>query len=233
MVTERGAVVALSHASDTFQDTDSGGIEAGDGVALHEEDLDITGDEGDGEQIDWPVLRESAEDSDNLLEGLLSTPKEEKPTGKGDDFSLDDLLTESLETIKESAAVKANRKKLKDTRLSKAERTAIEDKIRQWELAREWTPKASVAMFLQQTCKCGSIHSTFSGMFQRQTHRVSAIERWVPVTDIADSGLPREHKAHTQHVLLCADCAESEGYGDCQALNHVHISRIINPLKAH
>lgn len=232
-MTESRTGVAHSHASDTFLDTDGGGLEAGDALAIHEEDVEAEGFVGEDEGADVGLdLTAHASSAPDLLEGLLQQSVS-PAQAKGSDFSLDDLLTESLETIAESAAVKANRKKLKDTRLTKAEREAIEAKIRGWELAREWTPKASVAMFHLQKCYCGSVHSIFSGMFQRQSHRVSAIERWVPANDIADTGLPKEHKAHMTAVAVCIDCADSQGFGDCAHMHHTHISHIINPLKAH
>jgi hypothetical protein len=144
------------------------------------------------------------------LEELLRPTTAHKVAGE---FSLDDLLTESLDAINESAAVKAGRKKLRDTRTTSKERAEIEARIKEWELAREWKPAATVAMFHQQLCvHCFSNNRTFDGLFQRQVHRHSKINRWVRQAEVFDSGLDKEHKLHTSSVEVCEGCLEEQGF---------------------
>lgn len=151
----------------------------------------------------------------DTLEELLDAPRPGSPETKvkGDGFDLDALMEESMDQINASAAVKLGRKKLKDTRISNKERIEIEETIRKWELAREWKPAATAAMFQTQYCNhCGSIHSVFAGIFQRQVHRSSKIVRWVLTSAAVDEALPKEVKHSDKTTVMCVSCVQGMGF---------------------
>lgn len=131
------------------------------------------------------------------------------------DFSeLDDLLSESLTAIAETAAIKSARKRIQDHRLSGAELEEVQSTIKRWELSREWLPSANVAMFEAQVCTCcGSSSLHFKGYFQRQTGRISKAERWVAVdSDKQSPNLPKERKIMETSSPTCPACASLAGY---------------------
>lgn len=132
-----------------------------------------------------------------------------------DDFaSLEDLLNESMDSIKEAADIKARRQLLAKRGITKAERNENEEIVKSWELKREWTPKAAVALFDIQECShCGSKHSFYVGLYQRQTHKRSQIDRWILSTDTANAGLPKEIGTNTEHTPMCGQCIGEFGWG--------------------
>lgn len=142
------------------------------------------------------------------LEALLNEP----PVPPSGEISLDDLMAESMETIHASKAVKAARAKLKDTRTTNRERAELNEIIRKWELAREWKPQATVAMFSTQDCEnCGYVQGIFVGLFQREAHRHNHTTRWVIPSAVNDS-LPIERKENLTAVPMCLACVEDLGY---------------------
>ena len=129
-------------------------------------------------------------------------------------ISLDDLFAESLASLQEKADTKAARALLSNgTKLSTAERDAIQDSVRNFELKREWVAQAHVVMFSRQCCKsCGEFHSTFLGFFQRQVHKTSKVERWVASTRPTETTLPRESKYQDEMAEMCQECAFNIGF---------------------
>ena len=128
-------------------------------------------------------------------------------------INLDDLLTESLQEASERNTAREGRKALAEGRVSPEERAQVSRIVRTWEEKREWTPAAAVVMFSRQMCAgCGSFHKHFLGFFQRQTHRASRVDRWIPHTKPTDTVLPREAKYQDSVVECCEDCAEALGF---------------------
>jgi len=129
------------------------------------------------------------------------------------DFSLDDLLAESMTEKRKADEVKAGRVAIAKGGISKADSDAIQASIRSWEAKREWIPKAAVVMFSRQQClSCGSYHTQFLGWYQRQQHRSSSIQRWIASIKPTDSKLLRESKYKDSHTEMCEDCAEAIGF---------------------
>lgn len=126
-----------------------------------------------------------------------------------DELSLDSLLADSMKNVAQDKKLKESRQRLAKGGLSDSERSEIEAKVAEWELARLWNPAASVACFDVQVCQCGSKHEHFIGYFQRQLHKTSKIDRWVRVDRAAvmASTLPREIKRTEYPTEICADCA--------------------------
>lgn len=128
-------------------------------------------------------------------------------------ISLDSLLAESMAERRTAEEVKAARQVLAKGGLPASERDAIAKTVRQWEDRREWRPTAAVVMFTRQCCRaCGSYSTQFVGWFQRQTHRESHIDRWVPHIRPVDNGLPREAKYQDSYSEICENCAEHLGF---------------------
>lgn len=128
---------------------------------------------------------------------------------------LDALLAESILEKQQGAEVKKIRRKLADDKIAmpSQERKAIEAKVAEWDVKREWLPEAAVAMFTTQLCNwCGSRHSLFTGLLQRQRSRLSSVDRWVKVDANLLSGLPKETKHMTEHSDMCMSCIESHRY---------------------
>lgn len=210
------------HQTDTTEDFDAG-------QGFNNEDFDDVEEmirEDDTDDSDpTPPSSEFSKSGDmraiageDLLADIMGTaaPAPGKAKVAGASFDLDDLLAESIEEATASAAVKSGRKRLQDNRINKREREEIEAKIREWELAREWKPAASVRIFNTQTCThCYSENSTYAGLFQRQIHRSSKIMRWVLDVNGSGSndGLPKEHKSSTTEVTVCIDCCTQQGFG--------------------
>lgn len=128
-------------------------------------------------------------------------------------FSLDDLLAESMAEKRKADDVKVARVSVAKGGLSQADKDALTASIRSWEAKREWLPQAAVVMFARQQCLgCGQFHTQFLGWFQRQQHRTSKIERWIPSIKPHDDKLLRESKYQDSHAEMCEDCAEHLGF---------------------
>lgn len=135
----------------------------------------------------------------------------------GTDFAdLDALLAESVQIKRDQLAVKEARRTLSGPNasgMSPAERDSLKHTVLSWELQREWLPVAAVAAFDVQECKhCGSSSYHFNGIFQRQRHRTSKVDRWLRADDAMNHGLPREPKYYPEEVPLCSNCAPFAGY---------------------
>ena len=129
------------------------------------------------------------------------------------DFSdLDDLLAEAVELKSAAANAKAARKSLSAGLCSSAERAETEAKIREWESRTEWKAAAAVAMFNAQRCSCGGTHTVFAGIFQRQEHKTSKVNRWIREETPAHLKLPYEHKVNWESVGICITCVGAAGF---------------------
>lgn len=130
-------------------------------------------------------------------------------------FSLDDLLAESMKAKKDEMDVRASRALVAKGGVDPEARKAMEASIRAWELKREWTAEADVAMFSRQFCEqCDCYHVQFLGFFQRQSHRQSKVARWVKAGELPKPAkkLPKEVKYEDELVANCEDCAKLAGY---------------------
>lgn len=133
-----------------------------------------------------------------------------------DDVSFDDLdalLAESIQEKEAKLKVKTARQMMASSGIEPEVRAANEKYVREWELRREWTPLADVAMFHRQVCSCCGQHQVhFGGIFQRQQHRSSAIARWIQSDSLANLNLPKEVKIEDAFVPMCCVCAVEKGY---------------------
>lgn len=140
-----------------------------------------------------------------------------------DDFDLDALLAESMQAKAKAADVKASRKLLGSkeaaAKLSATERLAMQSKISEWEVKREWLPVADAAIFEVTHCThCASTTPRLLGVFQHQTHRhMKFSDRWIVSNATANAGLPKEVKLQDAYIGMCQHCAAEFGYTSFKA----------------
>lgn len=120
---------------------------------------------------------------------------------------LDALMSEGLALVTKEKEAKKAKAKLKDTRITKEERSEIESKVAEWENGREWLAQAEVAVFDVQACSCGSHQTHFRGIFQRQQHiRIPSASRFLKVEQHLNVGLPKEKRMEVENVTVCLRC---------------------------
>lgn len=128
-----------------------------------------------------------------------------------DSFALSfaDLVNESLQIQADTKRLKEGRKALKDKRAMPAsEYEQLLADLKRIEVAREWQPRAAVAMFQVQHCKCcDNYNPVFTGLFQRQQNRHHRdADRWIAATESENFGLRREVKTTEIDIPFCAMC---------------------------
>ena len=136
-----------------------------------------------------------------------------QPPSEPDLPSLDDLLSESVAAVKETAEAKAARLRLAKGGLSKAERDADAERIKRWESAHEWQAAANVALFHIFECGCGSSAKIFEGMYRREEHRhlKHGAMRHIAV-DSALASLPNEVAVRMTQTPTCGKCMDKMGW---------------------
>lgn len=127
-----------------------------------------------------------------------------------DDFSeLDDLLADAMQERRETLSVAETRKRAKAGFGLSAE---DQDRVRRWELAREWLPVANTAVFRRYVCACGFHSTVFEGLFLEQRHRHSShANRWT-ATEASQANLPNDTAIRVKPIPMCQRCAESKGF---------------------
>jgi hypothetical protein len=130
------------------------------------------------------------------------------------DFSLDDLLAESVALAKDAKADKDAKARLAKGGLSPKEREADMARLAAWEMKHVWKPEANVARFLETSCaNCGECSYVFTGLLQRQSHRHAPAQnrRWVAV-DAQDPKLPNETMIKEEQSAFCGECSAQFGF---------------------
>ena len=138
-----------------------------------------------------------------------------QPATDLEEFSLDALLEESMQTVNDAKRLKEARKAIKEGRnLPSTKSDELMSEIRRIESLREWRAVADVAMFELQTCKCcGNIVPAFQGFFMKQVSRTDKhLVRWLTSTKQANFGLPKEVKTHATDTDMCHFCMPDAGY---------------------
>lgn len=132
------------------------------------------------------------------------------PTSDANDLDeLEALLGEAMADAKDVQAVKAARAKAKGGFGLSADDL---DRIRKWELAKEWLPVANVALFRRYTCQCGYHSTVYEGLMLEQRHRHSkAANRWT-TQDSSVASLPNKSAIRKTSVPMCQRCADSKGF---------------------
>lgn len=143
-----------------------------------------------------------------LAESVVMAAEEPtKPT-----LDLDDLLAESMVSVKAEREAKAARERLKRGGLSAADQAADAERIRQWELANEWKVVANVAMFERYRCACGRQQTIFRQLMQRQQHRHLRDSMRYQRAETQKADLPNEIAVQKWEVPMCTHCSPAAGF---------------------
>lgn len=171
-------------------------------------------EDSDDDEDSLPVLLGADLDDDLdetvTVDAVTATPNATDFADPLDD--LDALLEESMGTVKQEAAARAARERLKRGGQSAAERLEDAARIREWEDRNEWRTVANAAVFVQYECACGSLHSVFGGLFAEQDHRhLRQAKRWAAIAQ-AKADLPNHTFIRAVATPVCYDCAGEKGW---------------------
>ena len=132
-----------------------------------------------------------------------------------DAFTFGDLLREAMAHKADTVKLKDGRKAIKDkTPMASAEYEQLLADIKRIEIAREWLPRAAVAMIQVQHCtSCENYSPFFTGLFQRQKNRhMREADRWIAATESENAGLAKEIKTTEVDIPFCSFCVGEFGY---------------------
>lgn len=139
------------------------------------------------------------------------------------EVDLDALLADSIQREKDLKFIASDARRKAEQAKKEAKQKELA-KANEWKgqytTKKEWIPKAAVAIFHTQRCiACGTNHTHFMGVFQRQYKANDGIsgaissEQWVRAIDSSMiDGLPKEQKVTSEPVDMCECCAVSLGY---------------------
>ena len=165
-----------------------------------EDDLEV------GTLVIKPTKAE-VEELDEELEGLLVP--ETAGSDEGDFSDLDALLGEAMAERNDAQKVVDARKKAKGGFGLSAEDA---ERVRQWELRKEWLPVSNTAIFKRYVCACGFHSTVFEGLFLEQRHRHSShANRWT-AAEASRANLPNDTAIRVKSIPMCQRCAESKGF---------------------
>jgi hypothetical protein len=126
---------------------------------------------------------------------------------------LADLLANAQAKVAADAALKANRTKLKDKRLTEVERDVISATVRRWESQNDYKADALVFRCLHYVCTCGEGHFIGGQILLREVHtRIARTARFIPVAEPLRTDLPRQVDSTFVHTNICPSCCEQKGF---------------------
>ncbi len=156
-------------------------------------------------------LADSDEDFSEL-DSLINprpVPDAEAPDADDDLDELEALLGEAMADRKIAEAVKQARAKAKGGFGLSAE---DQERIRKWELAKEWLPVANCAVFKRYVCQCGYHSTVYESLMLEQRHRHSQhANRWTR-QEAAVADLPNRTAIRSVKIPMCQRCALGKGY---------------------
>lgn len=143
------------------------------------------------------------------LDALLAPPPPATQAKLDELDELDSLLEEAKADAKLAQQVKEARAKAKSGYGNTPDDL---ERIRKWELAREWLPVANTALFNRYECQCGHHTTVFQQLMLEQAHRQQrATVRWTAATSYSP-GLPRRAKVTAYLVPMCQRCCRDHGF---------------------
>ncbi len=158
-----------------------------------------------------PTAADDQDIEEEFAELLAEVEAEDgQAVASGDGFDeLEALLGEAVEAQSEAAKLKELRKKQKGGfGLSEDDL----ERIRKWELAKEWIAVSNTAIFKRYVCSCGFHSTVFEGLMLEQRHRHDKhANRWTAQsTSIAS--LPNNTAIRTKPIPMCQRCALGKGF---------------------
>ena len=155
------------------------------------------------------VLSEGDEDFAEL-EALVNP----KPAPDADD---EEEGFDELEELLEGAMAERNdAQKVKDARAKAKGGYGLSpedlERIRKWELAKEWLPVSNTAIFKRYVCACGYHSTVFEGLMLEQKHRHDThANRWTS-QETSVANLPNNTAIRVKHIPMCQRCANGKGF---------------------
>lgn len=122
-----------------------------------------------------------------------------------EDFSLDDLLADSIKQVQEQKAAKELQSRIRSGKASKDDLA----KAGEVELKLQWEAVANCEMWQQVCCQCGSQHATFlQHMVEYSQKFGGSASRWRAVEpEELREGLPVKAIFQTREVFHCSECS--------------------------
>lgn len=157
-----------------------------------------------------------AVNSDQLLQELddsipQGVPNSTRPAIDDDFAALDDLLSESLESINAKAQYDADLKARKRNfvGMSKEEVDFCNSRMAAFEAARIWEPQHAISVWQQFCCEnCGNQRMVFSRYMEfHQSRSVATTNRWITVPSTKMEAMPVKE---VRDVPTCPRCSEWE-----------------------
>lgn len=128
-------------------------------------------------------------------------------------LSLELLFRRASDKVASDKQLKADREALGDRRTDPDKRSAIEQRVREWEFNNEWTTIASAMRATRFNCVCGRTHTGPAQLLLKQEHRsVANVTRLVVPVGEPAKGLPRLWIWADEAVISCVGCAAEKGY---------------------
>lgn len=86
------------------------------------------------------------------------------------------------------------------------------ERVRQWELRREWIAVSNTAIFKRYICACGYHSTVFEGLMLEQRHRHDKhANRWTN-QDASVASLPNNTAVRVKKIPMCQRCAGGKGF---------------------
>lgn len=151
------------------------------------------------------------EDTDFSELDSLINPKPAPDAGEPDEGfdELEELLAGAMEERNDVQKVKDLRAKAKGGYGLSPE---DQERVRKWELAREWVAVSNTAIFKRYVCACGYHSTVFEGLMLEQRHRTdSHANRWT-AQDASVASLPNNTAIRVKHIPMCQRCVNGKGF---------------------
>lgn len=161
------------------------------------------------QQVDDFVDQETDDDFAELDQLLNPKPQPDADDAEEGIDELEDLLAGAMEERKIAQQVKDARAKAKSGfQLGKDDL----ERIRRWELEREWLPVANTVFFRRSECACGFHSTVFEALMLEQRHRHSQFaNRWTKA-ETSQAELPNKSVIRREYVPMCQRCCTGKGF---------------------
>lgn len=153
------------------------------------------------------------EDTDfSELDSIINprpAPDADKPDEEEGFDELEELLQGAMAERNDVEKIKAARAKAKGGFGLSPEDL---ERIKKWELAKEWIAVSNTAIFKRYVCACGYHSTVFEGLMLEQRHRHDKhANRWT-AQENSVAALPNNTAIRVKQIPMCQRCAEGKGF---------------------
>ena len=157
----------------------------------------------------YEARMESDEDFAELDEMLNPRPKPDADDPEEGFDELEELLDGAMKE-------RADEQRVKDARAKAKGGYGLSpddlERVRQWELRREWIAVSNTAIFKRYICACGYHSTVFEGLMLEQRHRHDKhANRWT-AQDASVANLPNNTAVRVKKIPMCQRCASGKGF---------------------